>query len=507
MVPAAVDIIHLTKLEPPAPSAQTANGEAGAPSFQQHLQRAERRASEDVRSSRNERDERSERSNESASRPTSETAESRPPVKNESAEENEPPAVDDAAPKGEHDSEGETDKHDEPTETQIAAAAAVQVSAADANAAIEDEVLLTVSFEAAPIDEAAKGAAAKKAALAGDAATKEAAEATADAEAATVVKTEVSQSLEQVQPIGDEAGSKKPKPTEKPAEVKQADVLKIGESVEPNGANVVVVAEAAKTETSDDGNGKEREGDANAQGSEAPLDATAANQTTLVDAAATSPVATTVATSEASSGEDKKSTSNEPRDGGVSNADTSGDKTRVDRGHGNEPPRQAQQRDAAATRAEDGESTRSLSHADRARLVQRVARAVQTAQDRGGDLKIRLSPPELGSLRLQVRLTDGALSARIEADTPAARQLLVDNLPALRERLAEQNIRVERFDVDLFNSEGGASQTPQQQFNQDDAARSGTIRRATSRGAGETESSAAKTTTPTAVDGRLNVVV
>jgi flagellar hook-length control protein FliK len=142
-------------------------------------------------------------------------------------------------------------------------------------------------------------------------------------------------------------------------------------------------------------------------------------------------------------------------------------------------------------------------------LVQRVVRAVQTAQERGGELKLRLSPPELGSLRLQVRLVDGTLSARIEAETPAARQALTDGLPALRERLAEQNIRVERFDVDLFNfGGGGASQMPRQQHDrQDQAAHEvGPVREGQVRAAAETNTTA----TPVAAiiaDGRLNVVV
>jgi flagellar hook-length control protein FliK len=96
-----------------------------------------------------------------------------------------------------------------------------------------------------------------------------------------------------------------------------------------------------------------------------------------------------------------------------------------------------------------------LREADQARFLHRVARAFEAAQDRGGEIRLRLSPPELGSLRLEVKLQGGALSAHIEADTPQARSLLLDNLPLLRERLAEQNIRVERFDVDLTDRQPG----------------------------------------------------
>jgi flagellar hook-length control protein FliK len=99
-----------------------------------------------------------------------------------------------------------------------------------------------------------------------------------------------------------------------------------------------------------------------------------------------------------------------------------------------------------------------LSEVDRARFVQRVARAFEAAGE-GGQLRLRLSPPELGSLRLDVSVRQGILTAHVEAETPQARLLLLDNLPALRERLLEQNIKIERFAVDLMNqSPGGQPQ-------------------------------------------------
>jgi flagellar hook-length control protein FliK len=95
---------------------------------------------------------------------------------------------------------------------------------------------------------------------------------------------------------------------------------------------------------------------------------------------------------------------------------------------------------------------------DPARFVGRVARAFHTAQERGGTLQIRLSPPELGAMRLELTVKDGVMTAALETETAAARRVLLEHLPALRERLAEQNIRVERFDVDV-RREGGGGQT------------------------------------------------
>jgi flagellar hook-length control protein FliK len=97
-----------------------------------------------------------------------------------------------------------------------------------------------------------------------------------------------------------------------------------------------------------------------------------------------------------------------------------------------------------------------------------VAKAFQTAQDRGGTLQLRLSPPELGALRIELNVKDGVMSASLQTENANARRLLLDHLPALRDRLAEQNIRVDRFDVDV-RREGTGGQTDtrgsqQQQF-------------------------------------------
>jgi flagellar hook-length control protein FliK len=111
----------------------------------------------------------------------------------------------------------------------------------------------------------------------------------------------------------------------------------------------------------------------------------------------------------------------------------------------------------ADARVEDGPRV------DPARFVSRVAKAFHVAQERGGALQLRLSPPELGAVRLELLVHDGVLAAKLEAETPTARRALLDHLPVLRDRLAEQSIRIERFDVDL-RQEGGnyTSSSPQQ---------------------------------------------
>ncbi len=105
-------------------------------------------------------------------------------------------------------------------------------------------------------------------------------------------------------------------------------------------------------------------------------------------------------------------------------------------------------------------ATNEAPQVDPTRFVGRVAKAFHTANERGGTLQLRLSPPELGSLKLQLTVKDGALSAKLEADNSIARKLLLDHLPALRDRLAEQNIRVDRFDVDVRQENSGGQANP-----------------------------------------------
>ena len=108
--------------------------------------------------------------------------------------------------------------------------------------------------------------------------------------------------------------------------------------------------------------------------------------------------------------------------------------------------------DRKAAAAGPGEAAAPpLTGAQRGRFVQRVAGAVAAAAERGGPLRLRLNPPELGGLKLEVRFTEAGLDVRMEAETPAARAALLDNLPSLRDKLAGQEVKIERFDVDLMN--------------------------------------------------------
>ncbi len=138
-----------------------------------------------------------------------------------------------------------------------------------------------------------------------------------------------------------------------------------------------------------------------------------------------------------------------------------------------------------------------------------MEQAFQDVNSQGGSVRLRLSPPDLGSLKIEIKVSRGEMTARVEADTPSARNLLLDNLPALRDRLAQHDIKVQRFDVDLMDRSGGgmANQSSQQQ-NQSwqDPVPPAPRTPAQAAAAAQTvvESSSVR---PASGEGRLNVVV
>jgi flagellar hook-length control protein FliK len=71
---------------------------------------------------------------------------------------------------------------------------------------------------------------------------------------------------------------------------------------------------------------------------------------------------------------------------------------------------------------------------------------------RGGVMTMRLDPPELGQLRIQMHLGRGVVSADFHAATAPARALLEKHLSVLRSALEAQGLTVERLSVHVTTS-------------------------------------------------------
>lgn len=78
-----------------------------------------------------------------------------------------------------------------------------------------------------------------------------------------------------------------------------------------------------------------------------------------------------------------------------------------------------------------------------------VARGLQTlARQKGGSLVMRLDPPSLGPLRLDMRMEGGRVTVLMTAASESARALLRDNLGSLRTALEDRGLAVDRLAVE-----------------------------------------------------------
>ncbi|MEO0483594.1 MAG: flagellar hook-length control protein FliK [Planctomycetota bacterium] len=82
--------------------------------------------------------------------------------------------------------------------------------------------------------------------------------------------------------------------------------------------------------------------------------------------------------------------------------------------------------------------------------VDQVARGMTGLLKNGGTMTLKLTPHELGELRVQVELREGVVSARFRAEQASARELLNGHLDTLRSALEARGVRVDRLEVEAF---------------------------------------------------------
>ncbi len=148
----------------------------------------------------------------------------------------------------------------------------------------------------------------------------------------------------------------------------------------------------------------------------------------------------------------------------------------------------------------DGSSeTQQADLLTRIKLVQRVSKAFQHLGPDGGVIRLRLAPAEMGTVRVEMRMQQKKIEARVVADTEAAGAALREHLPDLRSRLEAFGMQVDKIEVDIepfqMNDERGSQ--PQNGFGDassprqrpDRAAMSGATQR--NRGVSQTAASVA----------------
>jgi flagellar hook-length control protein FliK len=96
------------------------------------------------------------------------------------------------------------------------------------------------------------------------------------------------------------------------------------------------------------------------------------------------------------------------------------------------------------------------------RLMQRITNSFVQLGDRGGQIRMRLHPEALGTMHLEIQFEGRQLTARIEVENDAARELLRDALPELHQRLAELGIEIEHCEIEQTAQESTSGQGSQQ---------------------------------------------
>ena len=104
-----------------------------------------------------------------------------------------------------------------------------------------------------------------------------------------------------------------------------------------------------------------------------------------------------------------------------------------------------------------------------ARLTRGLANAVQ---QRGGAVTLRLTPPEMGTVRIQMQITGTNVSASFHAESASAQTLLTTQLAQLRSALESKGMSVERLSVQPLASTTASNNANQSQ-NQSDTQQRG----------------------------------
>jgi len=137
---------------------------------------------------------------------------------------------------------------------------------------------------------------------------------------------------------------------------------------------------------------------------------------------------------------------------------------------------------AAASSAAAGEGQAPLSPNAQSQdqpnqFVNRVVRGLSAmVNQRGGVLNMRLQPPELGQLRVQMTIARGVVTAQFQPATTEVQALLDRSLATLRTALESHGLVVERLSVQSAQQAGGpttrdaAEEQAQHQRGQHDAA-------------------------------------
>ncbi|MBL4700435.1 MAG: flagellar hook-length control protein FliK [Phycisphaeraceae bacterium] len=99
--------------------------------------------------------------------------------------------------------------------------------------------------------------------------------------------------------------------------------------------------------------------------------------------------------------------------------------------------------------------------------IARVSRALQNAtQQKGGTITIRMMPPELGHVRVDIQMHGGKVSASFQTEHQSVQSLMSRELNQLRQALEKQGFTVDKLEVNQRPASSNASNSSQNESQQ-----------------------------------------
>ncbi|MEZ6046920.1 MAG: flagellar hook-length control protein FliK [Planctomycetaceae bacterium] len=121
---------------------------------------------------------------------------------------------------------------------------------------------------------------------------------------------------------------------------------------------------------------------------------------------------------------------------------------------------------AERTAARPSVGTTTLPATNSTEFLERLSESVRIADKNHQQLKVRLTPPQLGSMNIEVTRQDGVVTARLEVQSSTTQQVILEQLAGLKETLQHQGHTVERIEVTV--QDPNRNEQSQQQGSQRD---------------------------------------
>ncbi|WP_432799459.1 flagellar hook-length control protein FliK [Poriferisphaera sp. WC338] len=99
----------------------------------------------------------------------------------------------------------------------------------------------------------------------------------------------------------------------------------------------------------------------------------------------------------------------------------------------------------------------------------RITRGIQTVMNqRGGNLTLRLTPPEMGTVKIQLQIEGAKVNVQLHTQQESARSMLQQQVQQLRQSLEQQGLQVERIGIQNMQSSQQSSMNSQSDLSHED---------------------------------------